>query len=43
MIPKRWIENTNAIGIISTSGRYGGTFAYMDITLEFAAWISIKF
>jgi hypothetical protein len=29
--PKRWIESTNAIGIISKSGRYGGTYAHRDI------------
>jgi hypothetical protein len=43
MTPKRWIENTNAIGIISKAGRYGGTFAHKDIALEFASWISIEF
>jgi hypothetical protein len=43
MTPKRWIENTNAIGIISKSGRYGGTFAHKDIAFEFASWISIEF
>ena len=43
MTPKRWIENTNAIGIISKSGRYGGTFAHKDIAFEFASWISIDF
>ena len=43
MTPKRWIETTNAIGIISKSGRYGGTFAHKDIALEFASWISIEF
>lgn len=42
MTPKRWIENTNAIGIISKAGRYGGTFAHKDIALEFASWISIQ-
>lgn len=41
--PKRWIEATNAIGIISKSGRYGGTFAHKDIAFEFASWISIEF
>lgn len=40
---KQWIEKTNAIGIISKSGRYGGTFAHRDIALEFASWISIEF
>ena len=43
MTPKRWIESTKAIGIISKSGRYGGTFAHKDIALEFASWISIEF
>jgi len=43
MTPKKWIETTNAIGITSKSGRYGGTFAHKDIALEFAAWISIEF
>lgn len=43
MTPKRWIENTKSIGIISKSGRYGGTFAHKDIALEFASWISIEF
>lgn len=40
--PQRWIENTNAIGIISKSGRGGGTFAHPDIAMEFASWISAK-
>ena len=43
LTPKRWIENTNAIGIISKSGRSGGTFAHKDIAFEFASWISIEF
>jgi len=43
LTPKRWIENTNAIGIISKSGRYGGTYAHKDIAFEFASWISIEF
>src|ERR1035437_6492227 len=43
MTPKKWIETTNAIGITSKSGRYGGTFAHRDIALEFASWISIEF
>jgi hypothetical protein len=41
--PQRWIEATNAIGIISKSGRYGGTFAHVDIAFEFASWISSAF
>jgi hypothetical protein len=43
MTPKKWIESTNAIGLISKSGRYGGTYAHRDIALEFASWISIEF
>jgi len=43
LTPKRWIESTNAIGIISKAGRYGGTFAHKDIAFEFASWISIEF
>jgi len=41
--PQRWISETNAIGIISKSGRYGGTFAHKDIAFEFASWISSEF
>jgi len=41
--PQRWIESTNAIGITSKSGRYGGTFAHKDIAFEFASWISSGF
>lgn len=40
---KQWIEKTNAIGIISKAGRYGGTYAHKDIAFEFASWISIEF
>ncbi len=40
---KRWIETTNAIGLISRSGRYGGTYAHKDIAFEFASWISVEF
>jgi len=43
MTPKRWIESTGAIGIISKAGRYGGTYAHKDIALEFATWISVEF
>ena len=43
MTPKKWIESTNAIGIVSKSGRYGGTFAHKDIAFEFASWVSIEF
>lgn len=41
--PQKWIKKTNAIGIISKSGRYGGTFAHGDIAMEFASWISPEF
>ena len=43
LTPKKWISLTNAIGIISKSGRYGGAFAYSDIAFEFASWISAEF
>ena len=43
LTPKRWIEATNAIGIISRTGRYGGTFAHKDIAFEFATWLSAEF
>jgi len=43
LTPKRWIETTNAKGIISKAGKYGGTFAHMDIAFEFASWISAEF
>jgi hypothetical protein len=41
--PQKWIKTTNAIGIQSKSGRYGGTFAHVDIAMEFASWISPEF
>jgi len=41
--PKKWIDSTNAIGITSKSGKYGGTFAHQDIAFEFASWISAEF
>jgi len=41
--PKKWIESTQAIGLQSKSGRYGGTFAHADIALEFASWVSVEF
>ncbi|MBU4075902.1 MAG: KilA-N domain-containing protein [Euryarchaeota archaeon] len=41
--PQKWIESTNAEGIISKSGKYGGTFAHKDIAFEFASWISAEF
>ena len=41
--PLKWIETTNAIGIISRSGKNGGTFAHKDIAFEFASWVSSEF
>jgi hypothetical protein len=42
--PKKWIESTNAIGLLSRSGRYGGgTFAHRDIAFEFGSWLSAEF
>ena len=41
--PQRWIQSTNAIGIVSKSGRGGGTYAHYDIAMEFASWISPEF
>jgi len=44
LTPKRWVERTNAIGIFSKSGRYGGgTFAHKDIAFEFGSWLSAEF
>jgi len=43
LTPKRWIEATNAKGIVSKTGRYGGTFAHRDIAFEFASWLSAEF
>ncbi len=41
--PSQWIERTGAIGMVSRSGRGGGTFAHTDIAFEFASWISPEF
>ncbi|AVQ21942.1 KilA-N domain-containing protein [Fusobacterium necrophorum] len=43
MTPQKWMDSTNAIGIISKAGRYGGTYAHYDIAMEFASWISPEF
>lgn len=43
MSPQKWINETNAIGIISKSGNGGGTFAHSDIALEFSSWLSPEF
>ena len=43
LTPRRWIDATHAIGLVSKPGRYGGTYAHQDIAFEFAAWISVEF
>ncbi|MDD5724457.1 MAG: KilA-N domain-containing protein [Syntrophales bacterium] len=43
LTPRQWINATNAIGLVSKSGRYGGTYAHKDIAFEFASWISVEF
>lgn len=43
MSPKKWIDATGAVGIVSKAGRYGGTYAHSDIAFEFASWISPEF
>ena len=43
LTPKKWITATNAIGIYSKSGRYGGTYAHKDLAFEFGSWISPMF
>ena len=43
MSPQKWVNATNAIGIIAKAGRYGGTYAHKDIAFKFASWISVEF
>jgi hypothetical protein len=43
LTPRQWIDATHASGVISKSGRYGGTYAHRDIAFEFASWISVEF
>ena len=43
MTPGKWIESTDAVGIVSKAGRYGGTYAHYDIAMEFASWLSPEF
>ncbi len=43
LTPQQWIKATDAIGIVSKPGRYGGTYAHSDIAFEFASWISPEF
>ncbi len=40
---KKWVQSTNAIGIIAKAGRYGGTYAHKDIAFEFGSWLSPEF
>jgi KilA-N domain len=40
--PSKWIESTNAVGIISKPGNNGGTFAHRDIAFEFATWATMR-
>ncbi len=41
--PSKWCEKTDAIGLFTKQGRYGGTYAHKDIAFEFASWISAEF
>ncbi len=43
MSPSRWIETTNAIGLITKNGAKGGTYAQRDIAFKFASWVSVEF
>ena len=40
---KKWIELTNAVGLVASAGRYGGTYAHKDIAFEFGSWLSPEF
>ncbi len=40
---KKWADTTNAIGILASAGRYGGTYAHKDIAFEFGSWLSPEF
>ena len=43
MSPSRWIETTNAVGLITKNGAKGGTYAQRDIAFKFASWVSVEF
>ena len=43
MSPSRWVETLNAVGIVSKTGRGGGTYAHRDIAFEFTSWVSVEF
>ena len=41
---KKWVEKTNAVGLLAKTGRYGGgTYAHKDIAFEFGSWLSPEF
>lgn len=40
---KKWVELTSAIGLKSSAGRYGGTYAHLDIAFHFCLWLSPTF
>ncbi len=40
---KDWIGDTQAVGVQSSAGRYGGTFVHIDIGLHFTAWFDVEF
>lgn len=44
MTPNQWVKRTNSIGIVADKGKYSkGTYANIDIALEFSSWIDTKF
>ena len=43
MTPRKWIEATDAVGMISRAGRTGGIYAHKDIAFEFGSWLSPVF
>ena len=43
MSPTRWVELTNAVGIVCKNGANGGTYAQRDIAFKFASWVSVEF
>ncbi len=43
LTPTQRVEMTGAVGIVSSAGRYGGTYAHQDIAFEFASWVSVEF
>lgn len=43
LTPQKWVNGTDAIGIISKAGKNGGTYAHKDIALEFCTWLSPMF